>query len=78
MGEIARVALRECDDVIGGVVGRLLGGQTPEGKAAHVCVQLQIERIMEGHELAMRLAELLSAQSRSIRPLTVDSLKTHV
>ncbi|KAG2151589.1 GLE1-like protein-domain-containing protein [Suillus bovinus] len=32
---------------IGGVEGKLLGGQTPEGKAARVRVQLQIERIMD-------------------------------
>ncbi|KAG1894342.1 uncharacterized protein F5891DRAFT_1062975 [Suillus fuscotomentosus] len=32
---------------IGGVAGKLLGGQTPEGKAARVRVQLQIERIMD-------------------------------
>ncbi|KAG1856347.1 GLE1-like protein-domain-containing protein [Suillus subalutaceus] len=31
---------------IGGVAGKLVGGQTPEGKAARVRVQLQIERIM--------------------------------
>jgi nucleoporin GLE1 len=32
---------------IGGVAGKLVGGQTPEGKAARVRVQLQIERIMD-------------------------------
>ncbi|KAG1786952.1 GLE1-like protein-domain-containing protein [Suillus plorans] len=32
---------------IGGVAGKLLGGQTPEGKAARVRVRLQIERIMD-------------------------------
>ena len=36
---------------IGGAVGKLVGGQTPEGKAARVRVQLQIERIMEATSL---------------------------
>ncbi|OJA12961.1 hypothetical protein AZE42_04710 [Rhizopogon vesiculosus] len=36
---------------IGGTAGKLLGGQTPEGKAARVRVQLQIERIMRATSL---------------------------
>jgi nucleoporin GLE1 len=32
---------------IGGVADKLVGGKTPEGKAARVRVQLQIERIMD-------------------------------
>ncbi|KAG1813684.1 GLE1-like protein-domain-containing protein [Suillus subaureus] len=36
---------------IGGVPGKLVGGQTPEGKAARVRVQLQIERIMDATSL---------------------------
>ncbi|KAG2030219.1 GLE1-like protein-domain-containing protein [Suillus americanus] len=36
---------------IGGVAGKLVGGQTPEGKAARVRVQLQIERIMDATSL---------------------------
>ncbi|KAG1726623.1 GLE1-like protein-domain-containing protein [Suillus paluster] len=36
---------------IGGAAGKLVGGQTPEGKAARVRVQLQIERIMQATSL---------------------------
>ncbi|KAG2360566.1 GLE1-like protein-domain-containing protein [Suillus spraguei] len=36
---------------IGGVAGKLVGGQTPEGKAARVRVQLQIERIVDATSL---------------------------
>ncbi|KAG2072109.1 hypothetical protein BDR04DRAFT_1134738 [Suillus decipiens] len=36
---------------IGGVAGKLVGGPTPEGKAARVRVQLQIERIMDATSL---------------------------
>lgn len=36
---------------IGGVADKLVGGQTPEGKAARVRVQLQIERIMDATSL---------------------------
>jgi len=36
---------------IGGAAGKLLGGQTPEGKAARVRVLLQIERIIQATSL---------------------------
>ena len=47
---------------VGRAVGKLLGRQTPEGKAARA--RTTSDRTHhEGHELAMRLAGLLCAQS---------------